>query len=94
MPDQPDLDARDLQCQGYADQGLSRRLLPANLDESRHQQRCQDPHCAEQDHQPYRDAQEQGYVPPVEPGDSDWSVIWGYSHILGPPRRRLPGRAI
>lgn len=87
----PSSEPEDAQCQGYADRGISRRRPPRNLDEIRHQQRCRDTDCAEHDHQAYRDEHEQRYVPPVEPGDSDWSVVWGYTHIEGPPRRRLPG---
>jgi len=65
------------------------RRSPLNLDEVRHQQRCQSPYCASQDHQPYRERQQQAYVPPLEPGHPDWHVVWGWSHIIGPRRPRL-----
>jgi hypothetical protein len=85
--------ADEAACQGYADTGVARHRAPADLDEVRHHQRCQDAGCAREDHQPYRDRQQQAYVPSMEPGDSDWSVVWGYSHLIGPLRRRI-GRSL
>lgn len=85
----PGLERAAEQGQGHPDAGVVRREFPANLDEARHQRRCEDPDCAQHEHEPYRDRYQQRYEPPVEPGDPDWSVVWGYTHLVGPPVRRL-----
>jgi hypothetical protein len=71
---------------------LELRHAPANLDESRHQQRCQDTECAEHGHQPYRERRQHRYEPPIEPGHPDWDVVWGFSHLIPPRRARLSFR--
>lgn len=65
------------------------RRSPLNADEVRHQQRCQSAYCASQGHDPYRERQQQAYVPVPELGHPDWNVVWGWSHIIGPRRPRL-----
>ena len=76
-------------CQGRDQVPVASGWSPLNLDEVRHQQRCQSPYCASQDHGPYRERQQQRDVPAPELGHPDWHVVWGWSHIIGPRRPRV-----
>jgi hypothetical protein len=86
-PDHPALAACPPEVDDQA--AVPARRPPLNLDQVRHQQRCQSAYCAGQDHEPYRESRQQAHVPVPELGHPDWSVIWGWTHIIGPRRPRI-----